>query len=125
MTDAPIATTDELPWLRLRVMLGDGAYMGPGRADLLQGIAETGSIAAAGRRMSMSYRRAWLLVEALHQDFGSPMVTTAIGGRRGGGAQLTPLGEAVLQGYRQIVARCQTAAETEMQALAALRQNAV
>ncbi|HRD74008.1 MAG: LysR family transcriptional regulator [Anaerolineae bacterium] len=114
---------DAQPSLRMRVMLGNGAYVGPGRADLLQGIAETGSIAAAGRRMNMSYRRAWLLIDALHQEFGAPMVTTAIGGKRGGGAQLTELGQAVLQMYRQIVARCESATAGEMRALAALRRN--
>ena len=115
--------SDGQPWLRLRVMLGNGAYVGPGRADLLQGIADTGSIAAAGRRMNMSYRRAWLLIDALHQEFGAPMVTTAVGGKRGGGAQLTELGQTVLQTYRQIVARCESASADEMRALAALRQN--
>ena len=110
------------PWLKMRVMLGNGAYMGPGRADLLQGIAETGSIAAAGRRMDMSYRRAWLLVEALQQEFGGAMVTTVIGGKRGGGAQLTPLGQSVLQQYRHIVAQCELAVAAELKAMEALRQ---
>src|SRR5258708_34485682 len=65
--------------------------MGPGKAELIGRIAETGSISAAARAMRMSYRRAWQLVEALNHDFREPVVTTAIGGTRGGGAHGPPL----------------------------------
>jgi molybdate transport system regulatory protein len=84
--------------LTLRV-LGKGApAMGPGKAELVDRIAATGSISAAARAMRMSYRRAWQLVEALNRDYRQPVVATAIGGRRGGGAQVTPFG-------RRLVAR--------------------
>ncbi len=72
--------------LHLRVVLGGEVAMGPGKAELLDGIAETGSIAAAGRRMGMSYRRAWLLVEELNATFAGPLVDAAKGGAGGGGA---------------------------------------
>lgn len=74
--------------------------MGPGKADLLEAIQETGSISAAGRRMSMSYKRAWDLVAAMNATFREPLVNTAKGGSHGGGAELTPLGRAVLAAYR-------------------------
>ena len=48
----------------LRIVLGAETAIGPGKADLLDNIVATGSIAAAGRRMSMSYRRAWLHIDA-------------------------------------------------------------
>ncbi|MFM1815395.1 MAG: hypothetical protein RLZ98_2090 [Pseudomonadota bacterium] len=76
--------------------------MGPGKADLLEGIRETGSIAAAGRRMGMSYKRAWQLIETLNGYFDGPVVAAAKGGRKGGGASLTPLGEEILQLYRHM-----------------------
>ncbi|HEX7389254.1 MAG TPA: ModE family transcriptional regulator [Acidiphilium sp.] len=88
--------------LRIRVVLGDGLIIGPGRADLLEGIRDTGSIAAAGRRMGMSYKRAWQLAEALNTTFHSPVIQAAKGGIAGGGAQLTPLGAAVLEAYRKL-----------------------
>ena len=66
--------------------------LGPGKADILEGIAVTGSIAAAGRRMRMSYKRAWSLVEALNATFAEPLVTSSRGGEKGGGAALTPAG---------------------------------
>lgn len=84
----------------LRIVLDDKAYVGPGRADLLEGIARTGSISAAGKEMGMSYKRAWGLVQALNEGFGRPLVETARGGAAQGGAFLTPLGEEVLARYR-------------------------
>ena len=53
----------------LRVNLAPGFALGPGKADLLEGIRDTGSIAATSRRMRMSYKRAWQLVEQLNRGF--------------------------------------------------------
>ena len=85
---------------RLRLLLGSAIAMGPGKADLLEAIASEGSITRAARSMGMSYRRAWLLVETMNNSFRSPLVSTARGGRGGGGAQLTPLGSEALRRYR-------------------------
>ena len=84
----------------LRVTFSDTFYIGPGRADLLAGIAATGSIAAAGKAMGMSYKRAWSLVQALNHGFGAPLVETSRGGAGQGGATLTADGEFVLARYR-------------------------
>ena len=70
--------------LRLRILF-DGAMLGPGKAELLEHIRETGSIAAAGRRMDMSYKRAWSLVEEMNASFRDPLVTSTRGGPGGGG----------------------------------------
>ncbi len=83
----------------------DPVMMGPGKADLMQAITEEGSISAAGRRMGMSYRRAWALVEELNAGFREPVVLSARGGAKGGGAHLSPTGEEVLRLYRQIETR--------------------
>lgn len=92
----------ERPAARLRIVLGPAIAIGPGKADLLEGIRDTGSIAAAGRRMGMSYKRAWLLVETMNACFDQPLVEAAKGGRSGGGARLTQLGEKVLSRYRRM-----------------------
>ncbi|ODT66170.1 MAG: ModE family transcriptional regulator [Pelagibacterium sp. SCN 63-23] len=84
----------------LRIVLSETAYIGPGRADLLDFIAASGSIAAAGKAMGMSYKRAWSLVQALNDGFGAPLVLSSRGGAGQGGAVLTPLGQAVLARYR-------------------------
>ncbi|MGF1639406.1 MAG: winged helix-turn-helix domain-containing protein [Rhodospirillales bacterium] len=102
---------------RLRVVLEPGVAIGPGKADLLDGIRLTGSIAAAGRRMGMSYKRAWLLVETMNTGFSEPLVTTRRGGRSRGGAALTPLGEQVLARYRHMEAVTGEAIAEDLDAL--------
>lgn len=86
----------------LRVMLDEEIAMGPGKADLLEGIRDTGSISAAGKKLGMSYRRAWLLVDSMNRCFRSPIVETAAGGAAGGGAILSVTGEELLQRYRAL-----------------------
>src|SRR5262245_56141076 len=93
---------DEKTDVHLRITLPSGVRLGPGKARLLQGIKETGSIASAGRRMGMSYKRAWTLVEVMNEHFRSPMVEATKGGRSGGGAKLTPLGEEVLTTFKEM-----------------------
>jgi len=88
------------PGLTLRVLGADGAAIGPGKAQLIALIDSTGSISAAARQLDMSYRRAWLLVEALNSSFAEPVVLTAIGGKRGGGAEVTAFGKVVIAQFR-------------------------
>ena len=96
-------------------MLGRRApAIGPGKAELVERIADTGSISAAARAMGMSYRRAWQLVEALNRDFRQPLVETAIGGTRGGGARVTPYGQALVARYRAMEARAARAIAAEL-----------
>lgn len=95
---------------RLRLQFGRAIAIGPGKAELLELIAETGSISSAARRMNMSYRRAWLLVDTMNQCFDAPLVETAAGGKGGGGAHITDLGREVLARYRAILKKCTEAA---------------
>lgn len=95
-------------------MLEPNIAIGPGKADILEGIRETGSIAATGRRMGMSYKRAWLLVESMNACFENPLVETSRGGQTRGGATLTPEGEKVLACYRRMEALTAQAIEAEM-----------
>jgi molybdate transport system regulatory protein len=108
--------------LRLRLVFADGAMIGPGKADLLAGIAETGSISAAGRRLGMSYKRAWMLVDTMNGAFAAPLVNSSRGGARGGGAVLTETGQEVLRLYRALQARATAAGGPEIEALIALRR---
>lgn len=86
----------------VRVMLDDEIALGPGKADLLDAIHTCGSISAAGKQLGMSYRRAWLLVDAMNRCFKVPLVITAAGGAAGGGAQLSSTGHDVLARYRTL-----------------------
>ncbi len=109
------------PRAHIRLYLADGAWIGPGKAALLAHIQDTGSISAAGRRMGMSYKRAWTLVESLNTMFATPLVQSARGGAAGGGAALTEAGEQVLTAYRDLVAATEDAGASAMARLAALR----
>jgi molybdate transport system regulatory protein len=102
---------------RLRIVLEPDIAIGPGKADILEAIKETGSIAAAGRSMGMSYKRAWYLVETMNRCFKSPLVEASKGGRAGGGARLTELGHEVLARYRRMEMLTAEVIEPEMAAL--------
>ena len=105
---------------RLRVYLEPDIALGPGKAALLLGIKELGSIAAAGRRMGMSYKRAWNLVKAMNAHFKAPLVETSRGGRLRGGATLTATGESVLACYRSMEIVTAKAIAKEMRTLRSL-----
>ncbi len=104
--------------LRMRVVLRDGAALGPGKIALLEAIDETGSIRAAGGRFKMSYRRAWELIAELNGMFARPLVAAEAGGRGGGGATLTPLGREVVTRFRAMEAASWTAVEADFRSLA-------
>lgn len=99
--------------LRFRLVLEPDIAIGPGKADLLEGVRDTGSIAAAARRLGMSYKRAWLLVESMNRCFREPLVVASKGGNARGGARLTPTGEEVLARYRRIEVLMAAAVEAE------------
>ncbi len=88
------------PHLRIRIVFDDIGMIGPGKAELLERIDRCGSIAAAGREMGMSYKRAWELVGTLNAMFRAPVVESTRGGPGGGGAVLTDAGREVLALYR-------------------------
>ncbi len=71
-------------------------------ADLLDQIDACGSLSEAARRLRFSYRRAWMLLDTMNRRWPRPLVITATGGKRGGGAKLTELGRHVLRTYRDL-----------------------
>lgn len=105
---------------RLRILLGAEIAIGPGKADLLDAVARTGSISAAAREMKMSYRRAWLLVDTMNRCFRSPLVEAAKGGSGGGGARVTELGLEVLARYRAMEVKAAASVAAEMRDFAGL-----
>jgi len=100
--------------LTLRIDLGPGQSVGPGKIRLLEAVADSGSISSAGRELGMSYRRAWMLIEQMNLDFRRKVVTTQLGGTHGGGARLTPFGRELVKRYRSIEANATRAAKAHM-----------
>ena len=104
---APRRRAPTVPIVRSRAWLewhGE-SLLGQGRLALLEALQERGSISAAARSLGVSYRAAWRWIDAMNQAAGQPLVTTATGGRGGGGAQLTPAGEAVIEAARLLGVR--------------------
>ena len=88
--------------LRLRILRGSDIAIGPGKAELLAFVGETGSIGEAARRMDMSYMRAWKLIQTMNACFKEPLVLTARGGQSGGGAELSETGRKALALYQEM-----------------------
>ena len=104
--------------LTLRVLGAGSPAMGPGKAELIERIAATGSISAAAREMGMSYRRAWQLVEALNAAYREPVVQTATGGQRGGGATVTPYGRRLAAQFRSMEDKASAAIAADLKRFA-------
>jgi molybdate transport system regulatory protein len=99
---------------KLRVMFGPEIAMGPGKAELLEAIEATGSISASAKRLGMSYRRAWLLVDTMNRCFREPLVASATGGSGGGGAHVTEFGRRVLARFRAMSRAVDRALDPEL-----------
>ncbi|MBN2631622.1 MAG: LysR family transcriptional regulator [Rhodobacteraceae bacterium] len=108
------------PRLRIRIHFGEAEMIGPGKAELLERIDRTGSIAAAGREMDMSYKRAWELIGTLNTMFRAPVVVSTRGGPGGGGAVLTDVGHQILRLYRDFEAEAARAGAPQLAAFCAL-----
>jgi molybdate transport system regulatory protein len=101
-------------------MFGTEIAIGPGKASLLEAIAASGSISESARRLGMSYRRAWLLVDTMNRCFREPVVASATGGSGGGGARVTPFGRTVLARYRALEGSVERALDRPLEAFAEL-----
>ena len=98
---------------RIRVVSDDQIALGPGKVDLLEEIDRSGSISKAARGLGLSYRRAWTLVDTMNKSFKSYLVKGCAGGKKGGGAYLTPLGKKMAETYRIMEAKAGRAMQSD------------
>ena len=106
--------------LWIKIDLGARGQIGPGKIALLKAVASEGSISGAARAMGMSYRRAWLLIDALNKTCGQPVVDTRIGGPDRGGAAITALGRELVAIFDGVHAQAQQAAGSRLRELLGL-----
>lgn len=125
MTRNKTTNRNEGPRISLRLDLAPAIRIGPGKVALLEEIAHTGSISAAGRTLKMSYRRAWKLIEDMQTSLGTRVVSTEIGGSGGGGARLTEMGTAIVTHYRRLEQQTAELAADHLSALNDLRHHEV
>lgn len=88
-------------------------FFGPGPVQLLEGIEETGSISKAAKKMQMSYKKAWDIVNNLNSSATSPLVVTATGGEKGGGSTISEEARALIAEYKQLRERFSAFLEAE------------
>ena len=100
--------------IKIRVSNGFETVIGPGKADLLQHIIDTGSISAAAKKMNMSYRRAWELINTMNQSFDEPIVIAKTGGIHGGGAELSDFGIKILNLYKVLIQKMLATVDEEI-----------
>lgn len=106
--------------IRPRIRLGDNVLIGPGKIELLRAVSLHGSISGAARALGIGYKRAWSLLDELQRAIPSPIIQTAAGGSKGGGATVTEAGHALLAHYDELERVCSLAAEPALTKLAAL-----
>ena len=104
--------------LFIRCIEGE-VQLGPGKIRLLELVEHHGSISEAARAMDMSYRRAWLLIADLNQNFRAPVTSTQTGGKGGGHAHLTEFGHELIRRYRAIEHDAAAAVADQLSALQA------
>ncbi len=105
--------------IRFRIDFTPACSLGPGKIELLETIEQTGSLRQAAQVLGMSYRRAWLLLDAVNRSFTEPAAIASVGGQGGGGARLTPFGNELIRRYRTAAKNIETLARTEFQPIAA------
>ncbi|MGB0896627.1 MAG: winged helix-turn-helix domain-containing protein [Flavobacteriaceae bacterium] len=102
---------------RIWIELDDKVLLGEGRVKLLKAIANTGSLSKAAKSLSMSYKKAWTLVDAVNKSAKEPIIITSIGGKNGGGAQLTPYGKKLITSFETINKNCWTYLDAQAQTI--------
>ena len=101
----------------LRIVGPDEPFLGPGRIELMERIASTGSINKAAKEMGMSYKKAWMMVQSLNRQATTPLIITQTGGEQGGGAQLSNAALELMQAYQALRQRFEAFLRQETQNL--------
>ena len=103
--------------VRLRIDFDDLHSVGPGKIALLERMRDCGSLSQAARELDMSYRRAWQLLDSLNTSFNEPVIVTSVGGKGGGGSEITPVGLALIDTFRALEAEVTTLAQRHFKPL--------
>ncbi len=104
--------------VRFRIDLGTACSIGPGKVDLLEAVARSGSIRKAAKDLGMSYRRAWLLIDNINRSFSERSTRATVGGSGGGGVELTEFGAELVRRYRGVSRRIEAIVQAEFRDLA-------
>lgn len=99
---------------RIWIEADNNVLLGEGRVRLLKAVQETGSLSKAAKSLNMSYKKAWTLIDATNKSAKEPIIITSIGGKGGGGAQITPYGQRMIQVFEEINRNCWTYLDNQL-----------
>ena len=91
---------------RIWIEHDDKVLLGKGRISLLKAIEETGSLSKAAKSMNLSYKKAWHLVDSINRASKNPVTINSIGGKGGGGSELTDYGKSLISAFEAINKNC-------------------
>jgi len=94
--------------IELAIQFSNGGRLTPEDLQLIETVRKERSILGAARASGISYRKCWLMVDALNRTFESAVFVTHPG-RRGSGAEITPFGERLIALYRSMERRTSAA----------------
>ena len=80
--------------------------LGEGRVQLLKAIHTNGSLSKAAKSLNISYKKAWQLLDSVNKSAKKPVTINSVGGKGGGGAQLTAYGKALVKAFDEINKNC-------------------
>ncbi len=93
--------------LKISLCSEDGPrFFGSGVYQLLLGIRRTGSLRAATMEMGMAYSKAFRIMKTAEEQFGFPLTRRKTGGAGGGGSELTPKAEDLVERYEALMREC-------------------
>lgn len=88
---------------------------GLGRYRILTLIQEKGSIQGAAKEMKMGYKGIWSRIKATEERLGEPLLIRSAGGKKGGGSQLTPLAEKLIESFGNAISSVEKGVDSQLE----------
>lgn len=105
---------------RIWIEYENHVLLGEGRVHLLKAIDETGSLSKAAKSLNISYKKAWDLIDSVNKSAKNPVTINSIGGKGGGGAELTDYGKSLIKTFDEINQNCWDFLDEQLNKLANL-----
>jgi molybdate transport system regulatory protein len=105
---------------RIWIELDDKEFLGEGKVRLLKAIEKTGSLSKAAKSINISYKRAWQLLDAVNKSSNRPVTINSVGGKGGGGTELTPFGKSLIEVFDDMNKQCWKFLDVQIEKIKAL-----
>ena len=105
---------------RIWIELDDKEFLGEGKVRLLKAIEKTGSLSKAAKSINISYKRAWQLLDAVNKSSNRAVTINSVGGKGGGGTELTPFGKSLIEVFDDMNKQCWKFLDVQIKKIKAL-----